>query len=68
MARASLWLGIFSAVVSLIPVCGIVALFPAMLGIVFGWFGLKSQRRRSMAMAGMLLSMLAIAAAFALVV
>src|SRR5262245_54888797 len=32
MARASLWLGIISAAVSLIPVCGIVALFPAALG------------------------------------
>ncbi len=66
MARASLWLGILSAAVSLIPVCGIVALFPAVFGIVFGWYGRKS-RRRNMALAGILLSMLAIAAAVTVV-
>jgi hypothetical protein len=67
MARASFWLGIISAAVSLIPVCGIVALFPAMVGIVFGWLG-RNSRRRSMAWAGILLSMLAIAAALAVVI
>lgn len=67
MARASFWLGIISAAVSLIPVCGIVALFPAALGIVYGWFG-RNSRRRGMALAGMLLSMLAIAAALAVVI
>lgn len=66
MARASLWLGVISAAVSLIPVCGIVALFPAAMGIVCGWLGRNSQRR-GMALAGMLLSMLAIAAALAVV-
>jgi len=65
MARASLWLGIISAVVALIPVCGIVALLPAALGIVYGWLG-RNSRRRGMALAGMLLSMLAIAAALAI--
>ena len=67
MARASLWLGILSVPVSLIPVCGIVALLPAALGIVYGWFG-RNSRRRGMALAGMLLSMLAIAAALAVVI
>ncbi|HEY7340298.1 MAG TPA: DUF4190 domain-containing protein [Ktedonobacterales bacterium] len=67
MARASLWLGIISAAVSLIPVCGIVALFPAAMGIAFGWLG-RNSRRRGMALAGMLLSMLAIAAALAVVI
>ena len=67
LARASLWLGIISAAVSLIPVCGIVALFPAAMGIAFGWLG-RNSRRRGMAWAGMLLSMLAIAAALAVVV
>jgi len=65
MARASFWLGIISAAVSLIPVCGIVALLPAALGIVYGWLG-RNSRRRGMAWAGILLSMLAIAAAFAI--
>ena len=67
LARASLWLGIISAAVSLIPVCGIVALFPAAMGIAFGWLG-RNSRRRGMAWAGMLLSMLAIAAALAVVI
>jgi hypothetical protein len=39
------------------------ALFPAILGIVFGGLGMKSRRRHGMAMAGMILSMLAIAMA-----
>ncbi|HEY1390879.1 MAG TPA: hypothetical protein VGF38_20255 [Ktedonobacterales bacterium] len=67
MARASFWLGILSAAVSLIPICGIVALLPAVLGIVYGWFG-RNSRQRGMALAGMLLSMLAIAAAFAIAI
>lgn len=67
LARASLWLGVLSAAVSLIPVCGIVALFPAAMGIVCGWLG-RHSRRRGMALAGMLLSMLAIAAALAIAV
>jgi hypothetical protein len=66
MARASFWLGIISAAVSLIPVCGIVALFPAAVSIAFGWFG-RNSRRRGMAWAGILLSMLAIAAALSVV-
>ncbi len=66
MARASLWLGIISAAVSLIPVCGIVALFPAAVSIAFGWLG-RNSRRRGMAWAGILLSMLAIAAALSVV-
>ena len=66
MARASFWLGIISATVSLIPVCGIVALFPAAVSIAFGWFG-RNSRRRGMAWAGILLSMLAIAAALSVV-
>lgn len=63
MALTSLILGIMSASVGWIPLCGAVALFPAILGIVFGGLGMKSRRRRGMAMAGMILSMLAIAMA-----
>ena len=67
MALASLLLGIISGAISLIPLCGIVALLPAMIGILFGWLGLKSSRRRGMAMAGLLFSMLAIAMALTIV-
>ena len=44
MALSSLIFGIISAAVGWIPVCGLVALLPAILGIVFGGLGLKSQR------------------------
>lgn len=67
MARASLWLGIISFVVSFVPLCGIVALFPAAMGLVFGWMGRRSPRWRRWAIAGMLLSILAIAVACSLV-
>jgi hypothetical protein len=64
MALNSLIFGIVSAAISWIPVCGAVALLPAILGIVFGGLGLKSQRRRGMAVAGMLLSVIGIVLAF----
>ena len=67
MARASLWLGIISFVVSFVPLCGIVALLPAAMGLVFGWMGRRSPRWRRWAIAGMLLSILAIAVACSLV-
>ena len=63
MAVASLIFGIISVSVGWIPFCGVMALFPAILGIVFGGLGMKSRRRHGMAMAGMILSMLAIAMA-----
>ena len=64
MALSSLIFGIISAAVGWIPVCGLVALLPAILGIVFGGFALKSQRRRGLAIAGMLLSIVGIVLAF----
>lgn len=67
MALASLLLGLLSAGVGWLPVCGIVALFPALVGIVFGWAGLRS-RRRNMAILGLLLCALGLAMALAIVV
>jgi len=64
MALSSLIFGIISAAVGWIPVCGLVALLPAILGIVFGGLGLKSERRHGMAVAGMLLSIVGIVLAF----
>ncbi len=45
MAVASLIFGIISASFGWIPFCGVMALFPAILGIVFGGLGMKSRRR-----------------------
>lgn len=64
MALSSLIFGIISAAIGWIPLCGLVALLPAIIGIVFGGLGLKSQRRRGMAVAGILLSIIGIALAF----
>ncbi|MGE5333949.1 MAG: hypothetical protein ACM3N4_04550 [Nitrososphaerota archaeon] len=64
-ARMSLMLGIVSALIGWIPVCGIVALLPAAMGIFFGWRG-RHSRQRNLALLGMLLSMLAIALAIAI--
>lgn len=61
MALTSMILGIVSAAIGWIPVCGVIALGPAIIGIVLGSLGLKSQRRRGMAIAGIILSVIAIA-------
>jgi hypothetical protein len=62
MALAAMILGIVSAAIGWIPVCGLVALGPAIIGIVLGSLGLKSPRRRGMAIAGIILSVIGIAA------
>jgi hypothetical protein len=63
MALTSMILGIVSAAIGWVPVCGLIALAPAIVGIVLGALGLKSQRRRGMAIAGIILSVIGIAAA-----
>lgn len=63
-AWMSLILGIIGVLIGWIPVCGIIALLPAAMGIFFGWRG-RNSRQRNMALLGMLLSMLAIALAIA---
>jgi hypothetical protein len=56
-ALASMILGIIAAAVGFIPVIGIcLAPAPAIIGIVLGALGLKSERRRGMAIAGIILS------------
>jgi hypothetical protein len=62
MALASMILGIVAAAIGWIPVCGLIALAPAITGIVLGSLGLKSPRRRGMAIAGIILSVVGIAA------
>ncbi len=61
MAITSLVLGIVSAAIGWIPVCGLVALGPAIVGIVLGCLGLKSARYRGLAIAGIILSIIGIA-------
>src|SRR5262245_18194612 len=60
-AIISLILGIVSASIGWIPVCGIVALGPAIVGIVLGSLGLKSERQRNLAIAGIILSVIGVA-------
>ena len=60
-AISSLILGIVSASIGWIPLCGIVALGPAIVGIVLGSLGLKSVRYRNLAIAGIILSVIGVA-------
>jgi hypothetical protein len=62
MALASMILGIISAAIGWIPLCGLIALGPAIIGIVLGSLGLKSPHRRGMAIAGIILSVIGIVA------
>lgn len=66
LALWSFILGLVSLGISVVPVCGIVALLPAAMSIIFGMAGLKS-RRRSLAALGLLLSLAAITLAVTLV-
>ena len=63
----SVILGFASLVISLIPVCGLLALIPGLMGVFYGWRGMKT-RGRNLALFGILLSVLGIAFAFAVVV
>jgi hypothetical protein len=63
MALASMVLGIVAAAVGLVPIIGIcLAPAPAIVGIVLGALGLKSEKRRGMAIAGIILSAIGLAA------
>ena len=66
-ALMSVILGFASLVISLIPVCGLLALIPGLMGVFYGWRGMKT-RGRNLALFGILLSVLGIAFAFAVVV
>ena len=63
MALTSMILGIIAAAVSFVPLIGIcLALAPAIVGIVLGGLGLKSEKRRGMAIAGIILSVVGLVA------
>lgn len=65
MAVAGLVLGIVAIVLSFIPCIGILAIIPAVLGIIFSIMGLSQAKKtgqgKGMAIAGLILSILAIA-------
>lgn len=65
MAVAGLVLGIMAIVISFIPCIGLLAIMPAILGIIFSVVGLSQAKKtgqgKGMAIAGLVLSLLAIA-------
>ena len=67
-AFASLILGIFSVALGWIPLCGIVALAPAIIAVVLGGVGLQSRSRRGLAIAGMALGLAGLALAFTIAI
>ena len=64
MGVASLVLGIISIIVGFVPFCGIIALFPAVLGFILGLVDtvLKSKRKepRGISIAGLIVSIIAV--------
>ena len=64
MGIASLVLGIVSAIIGFIPFCGIIAIIPAIVGLVLGIIELvkknKEQQPKGVAIAGTTLSAIAI--------
>lgn len=64
MAVASLVLGIVSFVFALIPFCGLIAFIPALIGLILGIVGIVTNKQKKqgvgMAIAGTVLSILAI--------
>lgn len=64
MGVASLVLGIVSVVVSFVPFCGVIALIPAIVGLILGIVDAvkknKEQQPKGMAVAGIVCSSVAI--------
>ena len=68
MAVASLVLGILSAILALVPGCGFFSLIPAIIGLILGIIGAKSDPRnpgqpkpgKGMAIAGIVLNIVAV--------
>jgi hypothetical protein len=64
MAVAGLVFGILAIVIAFVPCIGILAIIPAILGIIFSIVGLVKSRKtgqgKGMAVAGLILSILAI--------
>ena len=68
LAMASLVLGIFGVAVGWLPLCGIVAVAPAIIAVVLGGVGLQSHNRRGLAVAGIVLGLAGLALAFTLAI
>lgn len=64
MGVASLVLGIVAAIIGCIPWCGMIALVPAIIGIVLGAVDYTKKKKagepKGMALAGMILSIIAV--------
>jgi hypothetical protein len=64
MGIASLVLGIISTIISLVPICGIIAVLPALVGIILGFIDLivkrKKQKTKGVSITGVLLSFFSI--------
>lgn len=64
MGIAALVLGIISLIVSFIPFCGIIAFFPAVIGLILGIVDIvmksKANQPKGMSIAGTVLSAIAI--------
>lgn len=64
MGVASLVLGIVSLVIGFIPFCGVIALIPAVVGVILGAIDFSAKKKaaqpKGMATAGLILSIIAI--------
>ena len=64
MGRAALVLGIISIIISFVPLCGIIAFLPALIGIILAVVDLalknKKYKSKSVSIAGLILSSLSI--------
>ncbi len=68
MAVAALVLGIIGLVFSFIPVLNVIGLILALLGVIFGAIGIKDRDRRGKAIAGLVMSAIALFVAFYMVI
>lgn len=64
MGVASLVLGIVSVIIGFVPICGTIAFIPAIIGLILGIVDIvkksKSQEAKGLAIAGTVLSSIAI--------
>ena len=64
MAVTALVLGIIGLVFSFIPVLNVIGLILAFLGVIFGAVGIKNRDSRGKAIAGLVMSIIALGVAF----
>lgn len=64
MATAGLVFGIIGLVFSFIPILNIIGLILTVLGVIFSAVGIKDRNNRGKAIAGLILSLIALCVAF----